>query len=226
MEYKKCGTCKILKLTTEFNKRVTSKDGFQSQCKQCQKEYHKKRDEDNLEYYQRNRERKLKYEKERRKNNPEYRKEWYINNSESQKAYQRKYKKVYNKLEYVKNKRNKKAKERRRNNPTYKLNQIMSGAIRASLKDGKDGKPWEKLVGYTLNDLKKHLEKQFTKGMTWSNHGRGKDKWHIDHHPIPLSWFVFKSYKDKGFRKAWAFENLRPMWSGSNMAKGNKLFYP
>ena len=45
----------------------------------------------------------------------------------------------------------------------------------------------------------KHLEKQFTKGMTWENHG----KWHIDH-VIPDSHFKYINVEDKEFQECWA----------------------
>ena len=37
-----------------------------------------------------------------------------------------------------------------------------------ALKTGK-GKPLEAVLGYTVEDLQRHLERQFTKGMTWEN---------------------------------------------------------
>src|SRR3546814_3330220 len=46
-----------------------------------------------------------------------------------------------------------------------------------SLGDGKNGRSWEILVGYTVADLMAHLERQFLPGMSWDNRG----EWHIDH---------------------------------------------
>jgi len=116
---------------------------------------------------------------------------------------------------------NARQKEKRKNNPMYRLNRNMSNAMYKSLKTGKGGAHWEALGGYTCSELIAHLEKQFTEGMTWENYG----EWHIDH-IIPLYWFVFEKTTDKGFKKAWALENLRPMWGADNIRKGNKLFYP
>ena len=50
----------------------------------------------------------------------------------------------------------------------------MSTAIRLALKGNKNGRGWERLVGYTLSDLTKHLEKQFKEGVGWENMG----EWH------------------------------------------------
>lgn len=41
------------------------------------------------------------------------------------------------------------------------------------------------ILGYTVSDFKKHIEKQFTSGMTWENHG----EWHIDH-IYPISKYI------------------------------------
>lgn len=91
----------------------------------------------------------------------------------------------------------------------------MSGGIGASLKGGKGGRPWRKLVSYSLDDLKEHLERQFTKGMTWENMG----KWHVDH-ILPLALFSFETPEDEAFKAAWALTNLRPLWGPENTKKG------
>ena len=33
----------------------------------------------------------------------------------------------------------------------------------------------------TVEEFITHIENHFQKGMNWDNHGRGEDKWHIDH---------------------------------------------
>lgn len=105
----------------------------------------------------------------------------------------------------------------------YKLKLNMACSINQSLKGSKNGRSWEKLVGYTLNDLIRHLEKQFMPGMTWENRGRGG--WHIDH-IVPVSAFNFNSIEDVDFKKCWALKNLRPLWETENLRKGNKINKP
>ena len=97
----------------------------------------------------------------------------------------------------------------------------MSSAIRRGLKKGKEGKSWIKLVDYTLEELIKHLGQGFTEGMTWDNHGWGKDKWHIDHRR-PQSWFKFETIDDPEFKECWALGNLQPKWQTDNISKGNR----
>jgi hypothetical protein len=102
--------------------------------------------------------------------------------------------------------------------PRRRLDLAFGNQIRKALGKSKAGQPWETLVGYTLSDLKRHIERQFSKGMTWENYG----DWHIDH-IIPRCSFVYASPDDAEFIAAWAITNLRPLWSSDNHIKsGNR----
>jgi hypothetical protein len=105
-------------------------------------------------------------------------------------------------------------------NPAHSLNSRMAAAIGASLQGAKAGRTWETLVGYTLADLMRHLERGFQRGMTFANHG----EWHIDH-IVPLSSFDFQAAEDPGFRAAWALTNLRPLWASDNHRKKDKRLF-
>jgi hypothetical protein len=98
--------------------------------------------------------------------------------------------------------------------PSGGLRLRMSSAIRYSLKGA--GKPakWLDLVGYTVEELKAHIERQFAHGMSWEN----MPKWHIDH-IVPLSSFRFEGADDPEFKAAWALTNLRPCWGSENLRK-------
>ena len=72
-------------------------------------------------------------------------------------------------------------------------------------------------MGYSLNDLVTHLERQIAPGMTWANYG----KWHIDH-VRPVSSFSYVVETDPAFRECWALANLRPLWAKANIIKGGK----
>lgn len=108
-----------------------------------------------------------------------------------------------------------------RSTPTGRLNSNISRAISYSLNGRKSGRHWENLTGYTSEQLKKHLEKQFKPGMNWSNYGQ----WHIDH-IIPLSAHNFQSPEDMDFKRAWALKNLQPLWAKDNILKSDKLTKP
>lgn len=69
------------------------------------------------------------------------------------------------------------------------------------------------MIGCNWKALKKHLELQFKKGMSWGNYG---SDWHIDH-VIPLV------RSDRGFysvEELCHFTNLQPLWANDNIVKG------
>jgi hypothetical protein len=83
----------------------------------------------------------------------------------------------------------------------------------------KEYKTTVELLGYTIEELKRHLESQFQEGMTWENYGlKG---WHIDH-KTPDSWFYYESTNDEQFKIAWSLSNLQPLWAKDNLKKGNR----
>ena len=90
--------------------------------------------------------------------------------------------------------------------------------MRKSLNGIKESKSWESLVNYSLEELKCHLENQFSEGMSWENYG----KWHIDH-ILPVSSFNIQDLNDDNFRKCWSLDNLQPMWAEENIKKSNKI---
>jgi hypothetical protein len=111
-------------------------------------------------------------------------------------------------------------KNRRRTNLKINLNHKISTAIRLSLRNNKNGRKWEILVGYSLNDLIEKLEKAMPKGYTWQDYLEGR--LHIDH-IIPKSVFNFNKSEHTDFRKCWALDNLRLLPAKENRVKHNKL---
>jgi hypothetical protein len=109
-------------------------------------------------------------------------------------------------------------KERRASDPAYAIRGRMTANINNSLREGKGGRSWERLLGYTLADLMAHLERQFLPGMSWEN----RSEWHIDHRR-PVSSFNFLSVDDPEFLECWALSNLQPLWAADNIRKGNAL---
>jgi len=73
------------------------------------------------------------------------------------------------------------------------------------------------LFGCSVAEVVKHLESQFTDGMTWDNYGfRG---WHIDH-VRPCSSFDMTDPEDQ--KRCFHVSNLQPLWAFDNMSKGAK----
>jgi len=101
-----------------------------------------------------------------------------------------------------------------------KINSNFGTALCNYLQGKKGLVKWQKLVGYTPEELKRHLENKFNNGMSWENYG----KWHIDH-IIPKSFFVFGSVDDVEFKYCWSLDNLQPMWGIDNKIKHAKLNY-
>ena len=104
--------------------------------------------------------------------------------------------------------------------PMKKLHRCISLQVYNSLKSKKGGSPVFKLLGYSLTELKIHLEKQFVPGMSWEN--RGLYGWHIDH-KTPVVYFHYSSPEDPSFKQCWALSNLQPLWAIDNIKKGARL---
>ena len=68
--------------------------------------------------------------------------------------------------------------------------------------------------GYTVADLKLHIEKLFEPWMSWDNHG----EWHIDHIE-PLCSFHIQHVGCNSFKRAFQLSNLRPISKEENYKK-------
>lgn len=72
----------------------------------------------------------------------------------------------------------------------------------------------EKMLGCTFKQFTKHIEKQFTDGMSWDNRG----EWHLDH-ILPLSCAT----TIEGLERLSHYTNIRPLWAADNLSKSNNL---
>lgn len=105
----------------------------------------------------------------------------------------------------------------------FRLENCIRQYMRLGLKKGsKSGRRTFELLGYTVGELRDHLEKQFIDGMSWENYGRGG--WHIDHR-LPLAMFDCATPDSPDFKIAWALTNLQPLWEGQNFSKRDKRIY-
>ena len=101
-----------------------------------------------------------------------------------------------------------------------KISFNFSRRIRQSLHNLNKKHHWEELVGYSLLELKTHLQNKFDKNMNWENYG---SYWHIDH-VIPISKFNITSNNCEDFKACWSLDNLQPLEAKENMSKSNKIF--
>jgi len=90
--------------------------------------------------------------------------------------------------------------------------------IRGALKRGSRNDSIEGLLGYSMPQLKDHIERQFTRGMSWDKWGKGGI--HIDH-ILPRKCFDLTTVE--GVQAYWALHNLRPLWAKDNLRKRDKV---
>jgi len=227
-----CGEIKPLE---EFHRNKARKDGHGNRCKVCMKRINRKSYETNKElrkaysknWYANNKNRaRLNHKKwcsENKGSVNRLSRQWRSNNPEKARE---KTNKAYRKWRIEHPDKVKERCKRKhlkiKNDPKGKLNATISQRICRSLKGFKMGRHWEELVGYTIDQLKRHIEKRFTKDMSWENHG---SFWHIDH-KIPIAAFNFEKPEDLDFKRCWAINNLRPLEAKRNLKKHDKIERP
>jgi hypothetical protein len=107
---------------------------------------------------------------------------------------------------------------RYRTNPAFQLMERIRRQFKKKLQTGAGSRKLETLLGYTGEQLRGHIERQFTRAMNWENFGR----WHIDH---ILSKRYFDLTTIEGIRAYWALSNLRPLTAKANLEKGSKRLF-
>ena len=112
--------------------------------------------------------------------------------------------------------------DRYKTNLKHKLNRRIGNAIRWNLVGGKGRRCWLDLMEWSIDDLIRHITKQFKPSMTWENYGT---IWHIDH-KIPVAAFNFMAPEDIDFKRCWALKNLQPLLAHENLIKGDNLIRP
>lgn len=202
---KVCTSCKQTKSHCEFGKHKLTKDGLNTQCKECcnlkTKKWKNGNPTHNKEQYEKNKD-KLKEQYEKNKNKFQ---QYYKDNKE---------KIIKRNILYTKN--------QYKINPTFRLRILVASQINNQLRKTENNKSKSslKIVGLeSWNNFRKHIESLWVKGMSWDNYGVGANNttWHIDH-IIPIS--LAKTEED--IYKLNHYTNLRPMWCSDNIRKSNK----
>lgn len=190
---KQCVKCAVLKPISQFGRHRIQKDGLNCRCRDCCRAQR-------AEFYAANpetcRAAARAYYRDNREKCRQWNREWISANRE-----RRAEKKRINRAE----------------SPAATLHHRVSASLSRSLRAGKGGRKTAGIVGWTVAELKAHLERQFLRGMGWENMGQ----WHIDH-IVPLSSFTITGPDDPEVRRAWALTNLRPLWAKDNLAKSDK----
>ncbi len=221
---KTCTRCNNEKVLSHFCKDKRRKDGRTGICKECQRIEDRK-------YRTKNASILKTYRLQYRKDNPDYFNNWYQDNKdefnkknnkkrrdnrdifgERQRIYLSRNKEKYNETsrKYIK--------RRRENEPNFKLRLNLRTSISRAIKYGKAIKYVKsfELVGCTIEELRKHLEKSFSPGMKWSNYG----KWHVDH-ILPCASFDLTNHEQQ--RECFHYSNLQPLWAHDNWVKGARV---
>lgn len=220
---KSCLYCKEEKELSLFVKSKTARLGVSNCCLQCRRkksaEWRQKNPEQNSAikkaWYEKNKEHVLRKTKEYREARPE----WYAETTkqylEKNKERNREKANAY----YAANKKlvAEKLAKKKAESPAFALNNSIRWYVWKSLKGIKNGKKTEQLVGWSEQELGRHIERQFLPGMGWHN----RSEWHIDH-IVPLSSFNITGPDCPEFKRAWALANLRPIWATDNLKKRHK----
>jgi hypothetical protein len=192
-----------------FHKSKKGKLGLRQCCIECRKKeyienksYHSKK---NKEYYQKNKTTILEQRIDYRNNNKKL-----ITTMQQRWRSKNKQKILANNAKYVKQKRKK--------DIHFKILLNIRSRIGNAIKQNKKTQKTIVLLGCSMPELITHLEKKFTEGMSWKNHGR--KGWHIDH-IIPCSSFDLTDTEQQ--KKCFHYTNLQPLWAEDNLRKSNKI---
>ena len=196
---KKCNKCDTTKHIDDFNSKKNGKFGKESVCKQCRKIYQQnyrlnnkdKIHKGNREYEQRNKTKIAIRKKKYRENNKE---------------------KI---LE-----RNKKWKHKKYHSDiNYRIECILRARLHKTLSSNKKLDKTLSLLGCSINEFKKHIEKQFKEGMSWDNWSH--ETWHIDHIKS-ISSYDLSDPEQR--RECFHYTNLQPLSAFENLRKQKKRF--
>lgn len=205
--FKRCSSCKEVKQTSHFRPYKKSKDGFRYECIQCRSAYYRKNEKDIREkskkYYEDNTVQALEtckaYRTGKESKVKEYNQNYYDLNSKGIKDGVKRYRR-----------------ERARNDINFRLMCRYRTRVYRALKGTYKPKGTAELIGCSIDNLKIHLERKFTEGMTWENYG----EWHVDHIK-PCASFNFANEHEQ--LECFHYTNLQPLWAHDNLEKSARI---
>lgn len=106
--------------------------------------------------------------------------------------------------------------DKRQSDPLYAEIHRLRALVSASLagKGFKKNSNTAEILGCSWADFRRHIERQFLKGMSWEN----RHLWHVDHiTPMATAKTVDVAIALNHFT------NLRPLWIEDNLSKGGKI---
>lgn len=208
---KKCVKCQIEKDLNDFSNNKAKKDGKCVYCRSCytvvnrewrqnnpkqDKKIHNKWKKDNI--------------KKVRKNSLKY----YYRHKEERNKYSKQYRQKHKDKIRIKNRAY--TIKKYYSDINFRLTVLLRGRLWKAITRNSKQSSSLTLLGCTIDELKIHLEKQFTKGMTWKNYG----KWHIDHIK-PCCSFDLTDFEQQ--KLCFHYTNLQPLWAKDNIRKNGKV---
>lgn len=211
-----CPKCGVRKLKSEFGKDPRRKDGLRPWCKRCHNDA-------TADWRRRNPDRQKELVRDWGRRNPDKLAEKRARYESRNPGIAARRMAEWRARNLEKARENgRRMNKRRRSTLHGRLNCRVGNALRLCLSGSKYGLASFRLLPYSIDDLSRHIERQFYGGMDWDAFMRGEI--HIDH-IVPLSSFRITGPKCEDFKRAWALTNLRPLWAKENLRKSAKRLF-
>lgn len=208
---KTCTKCKAEKPLDSFFARKKMRDGRRSECKDCSRKIVRR-------WQEQNRQATRDSARRWREDNPEKyltaKRQYYLRTAEERREKSSQWRKDNRERANASDLRRY---HRKKNDPEFKAERAIRGVLTCFLRRAQMGKTGQtnEVLGYTTDEFMLHMQRQFTKGMSWENYG----DWHIDH-IIPVSEYVKSGETDPAVINC--LTNLMPRWAKENISKGGR----
>lgn len=189
---KECTKCKEVKELIDFRKEISYRFGVRSSCKSCEREYYE-------EYCKANADRLKEYKKEHNRKYYKANKESIKEDRKANKERRTKYYKEHLSI------------------PINRFKHRLRSSVSKSFTKKKLTKNLRTndILGISIIDFRKHIERQFIKGMTLDNYG----EWHLDH-IIPIN----SATTEEEVIKLNHYSNFQPLWAKENISKYDTVY--
>lgn len=231
---KTCTKCQAEKPLTDFWKNARYADQKEPQCIECRKLYLSTRKDAQRDSRRRWREAHPDYQRlySQTETSKEYHRRYYRENADLYKARKKQWRADHPEQEIAARRSYSDATRDKLNayhrqwkakkaisDPDYRLKSNISRRIRYelhTLNKGRKTSRTTEYIGCSIEELKVHLENQFTPEMTWDSYG---SVWHIDHKIPCTTWDLTDDFES---RCCWNYRNLQPMLASDNRRKKDK----
>lgn len=128
---------------------------------------------------------------------------------------------AYRSLPATKQRRNAALRARKKSDPAFaliaSLRRTLADKVRRAI--AKKAASTLAILGCSIEEFMRHIERQWVPGMSWKNWGRGRECWHLDHKK-PIS--AFDLLNPEHQRQCFHLSNFQPLWARDNLRKHAK----